>query len=113
MLTAQFAWVHLIAALVLGLSMGWNVAIHVWNLQVKKTLPKPDPLSLEERFKRAVVQKQKITLLGNYEIQGSTGRCMSHVNCDGVAIGVHTMPATLPSEDRYREITFERVEEDE
>lgn len=49
---AQFSWIHLIAAIVLGLSMGWNVAIQVWNWQAKQARPKPDPLRLRQRAVR-------------------------------------------------------------
>lgn len=40
---------QLTAAIALGLTAGWNLAIHVWNWQARKARAKPDPIKLNNR----------------------------------------------------------------
>lgn len=69
MTVAQFSWIHLIAAIVLGLSMGWNLAIYVWNHQARRARIKSrDPLRLAER-KVLVPYKQGEKITGWTEIK--------------------------------------------
>lgn len=48
MIQGDFGWVHLIAGIVLGLTAGWNIAIHVWNHQARQ-MRQHDPLRLAAR----------------------------------------------------------------
>lgn len=64
-----WGWATFLAAFLCGIGAGWLGAVLWWNFEAKKHRPKPDPLSLEERFKRAVVAGKPIVLNGQYEIK--------------------------------------------